>query len=304
MGDIMILTDKYMTEGEVEPAATPKEKAKVLLRQQGLKVMTGYTPDAARCFKNANAWTTTPKPGYIVYFYDKPSGEDNKRICHVGIVEEVDASAKTFGTIEGNTSSTYWTANGGCVARHTYSYASVGGSNRVNGFGIPDYGSAGVTAERLIRIAQYYVGYEEKKSDSQLDDFHANRGNNNYQKFERDVTGCSGDPWCQYFIDAIAMYACGGRTVSSGSSGGPSTTEGEYRFTVSSVRNGSKGADTNLLQRLLDQAGFKGADGNRLTIDGECGVNTVYAIRQYQSEAGLDVDGDCGPKTWAMILGK
>ena len=72
-------------------------------------------------------------------------------------------------------------------------------------------------------------------------------------------------------------------------------------FTVNNVRNGSKGADTNLLQRLLDQAGFKGSDGNRLTIDGDCGPNTVYAIKQYQAKMGLEVDGDCGPKTWKAI---
>ena len=74
-------------------------------------------------------------------------------------------------------------------------------------------------------------------------------------------------------------------------------------FTVSNVRNGSKGACVNLLQRLLDQAGILGADGNRLTIDGDAGKNTVYAIKVYQSKVGLEADGDCGPKTWGKILG-
>lgn len=57
-------------------------------------------------------------------------------------------------------------------------------------------------------MADYYLGYEEKRSDANLDSFHANAGSNNYQKFERDVIGCSGDQWCQYYVDAIAIYTC------------------------------------------------------------------------------------------------
>lgn len=291
---------KMIEEHLTEDAMTPKERTKIFMREQSQKNLTGYTPTGSGCFKNAGAWTTVPKPGYVVYFWGKPSGESNKRVCHTGIVEKVDTKNKTFGTIEGNTSSSSWTTNGGCVARHTYSYASVGGQNRVHGFGIPDFEGAGITAEEYVRMAQSYVGYEEKKSNSQLDDFHANRGSNNYQKFQRDVVGYTGDQWCHYFVCAMALYCAGGDTGKSATSGG---SGGGYMFTVSNVRNGSKGANVNLLQRLLDQAGFKGADGNRLVIDGDCGPNTVYAIKQYQAKMGLDVDGDCGPKTWGKILG-
>lgn len=73
-------------------------------------------------------------------------------------------------------------------------------------------------------------------------------------------------------------------------------------FEVGNVQNGSKGNDVKLLQRLLKSNGCKGADGKALTIDGDCGENTVYAINTYQKKKGLTVDGCAGPKTWKSIL--
>lgn len=75
-----------------------------------------------------------------------------------------------------------------------------------------------------------------------------------------------------------------------------------YMFSVGNVQNGSKGNDVKLLQRLLKSNGFKGKDGKNLTIDGECGTNTVYAIKTYQTKKGLSVDGCAGPATWKSIL--
>lgn len=290
--------EKYVGKGE--QMATPLERAKIFLRQTSLKSMTGYTPTGASGYKNANAWTTVPKKGYVVYFWGKPSGESNKRICHVGIVESVNTSAKTFGTIEGNTSSSQFTTNGGCVARHTYSYASVGGSNRVNGFGIPDFDGAGITADAFVAMAQSYIGYEEKKSNAYLDDFHKNAGRNNYQKFQRDVVGYTGDQWCQYFVDAMAFYAAGGDT---GKSGGSGSTTGGYMFNPSTVRRGSQGASVRLIQTLLKGLGYANVDGSALKIDGDAGSNTINAITQYQKSHSLTVDGIAGTKTWASLIG-
>lgn len=80
------------------------------------------------------------------------------------------------------------------------------------------------------------------------------------------------------------------------------TTGGKYMFSVGNVQNGSKGNDVKLLQRLLKSNGFKGADGKNLTIDGDCGVNTVFAIKAYQRKRGLSADGIAGPATWKSIL--
>ena len=80
------------------------------------------------------------------------------------------------------------------------------------------------------------------------------------------------------------------------------TTGGKYMFSVGSVKSGTKGNDVKLLQRLLKSNGFRGADGKLLTLDGDCGANTVYAIKAYQVKKGLSADGIAGPATWKKIL--
>lgn len=80
------------------------------------------------------------------------------------------------------------------------------------------------------------------------------------------------------------------------------TTGGKYMFEVSTIQNGSKGNDVKLLQRLLKSNGCKGADKKVLTIDGDCGKNTVYAIKKYQKKNGLTADGIAGNVTWKSIL--
>ena len=182
----------------------PISRAKTLLRQPQNGVMTGYTPTGKSYFVSANAWYNTPKKGDIIYFYSTTKG----RVGHVGIVEKVNTEKKLVYTIEGNTSSDEYAENGGCVARHTYSYASLGGKNRVNGFGRPNFSASGVTADNLVSTAISYLGYLEKRSNSALDSKTANAGSNNYQKFQRDVGAGNGDQWCQYFVDAMALYTC------------------------------------------------------------------------------------------------
>jgi hypothetical protein len=73
------------------------------------------------------------------------------------------------------------------------------------------------TPERVIEVALSYVGYLEKKSNSQLDDFKANAGNGNYTKFARDLDAIpnfyngrkNGFPWCDVAVDAWFVYAYG-----------------------------------------------------------------------------------------------
>lgn len=144
-------------------------------------------------FTKAKAFYTTPKAGDIVFFYT--SG----KIGHTGIVSSVDSKNKKFNTIEGNTSSTEFTRNGGCVYTHSYSYANVGGTNRVNGFGRPKYGSDTCTATQLINTAKGEIGYLEKKSNSQLDNKTANAGYNNYTKYG-EWCGDNGEYWCAQFV--------------------------------------------------------------------------------------------------------
>ena len=197
--------DQYaQDEKEVVKLASPLSRAKTLLRQPQGDTMTGYTPDGKSYFVSAKAWYTTPKKGDVIYFYSSAKG----RVGHTGIVEKVDTSSKIVYTIEGNTSSTAYAENGGCVARHSYSYKSIGGTNRVNGFGRPNFSGAQVSADQFVATAITQLGYMEKRTNSQLDSKTANVGSNNYQKFQRDVGAGNGDQWCQYFVDAVALYTC------------------------------------------------------------------------------------------------
>lgn len=67
---------------------------------------------------------------------------------------------------------------------------------------------------------------------------------------------------------------------------------------IPTLKRGSKGETVKALQRLLKSMGYYSMD-----IDGSAGEGTVRAIRAYQSAKGLGVDGSCGPKTWAKLLG-
>ena len=184
-------------------------KAKIMLYQPLNDVMTGYTPDGKQCFVDAGAWYKTPKKGDIIYYYSSAKG----RVGHVGIVEDVNESIKIVYTIEGNTSFNAYAENGGCVARHTYEYNHIGGTYRINGFGRPNFEAVGVTADDFVNTAVSQLGYLEKKSNKDLDNKIANAGSNNYQKFQRDVGAGNGDQWCQYFVDAIALYTCQGKSI-------------------------------------------------------------------------------------------
>ena len=83
----------------------------------------------------------------------------------------------------------------------------------------------------------------------------------------------------------------------------PEIKKGSYSFEVSTVENGTTGADTLLCQKLLLADGFKGKDGKVLELDGECGTNTAYAITAFQKDKGIEADGICGQKTWKALLG-
>ena len=71
---------------------------------------------------------------------------------------------------------------------------------------------------------------------------------------------------------------------------------------LSVLRKGNKGEEVKTLQRLLKSLTFNGKDGRVLTIDGDFGTNTEYALRGYQKANDLEVDGICGKNSWNSIL--
>lgn len=79
-------------------------------------------------------------------------------------------------------------------------------------------------------------------------------------------------------------------------------TGGGYMFEPFTVNKGSRGASTKLLQTLLIGSGYKGLDEKALALDGIAGENTMYALKKYQADHGLAVDGICGPATWKSLI--
>lgn len=59
--------------------------------------------------------------------------------------------------------------------------------------------------------------------------------------------------------------------------------------------------DVVKVQRRLNELGYVGKDGKPLEVDGNFGTNTDYAVRRYQSNNGLKVDGSVDPITWKSL---
>lgn len=66
------------------------------------------------------------------------------------------------------------------------------------------------------------------------------------------------------------------------------------------LRSGNRGEPVKALQALLTGYGISvGTSG----LDGSFGPATYRALKQYQTQNGLNPDGVCGPKTWGKLLG-
>lgn len=66
----------------------------------------------------------------------------------------------------------------------------------------------------VIETAKRWIGYLEKQSNRDLDDFTANAGNNNYTCFARDYQVHTGyklqaQPWCAMFVSEVMVQAFG-----------------------------------------------------------------------------------------------
>jgi lysozyme len=64
---------------------------------------------------------------------------------------------------------------------------------------------------------------------------------------------------------------------------------------MSTLSNGSKGAEVRILQRDLCVLGYP------VTIDGDFGDNTAAAAGRFQTDQGLVADSIVGPVTWAVL---
>ena len=85
----------------------------------------------------------------------------------------------------------------------------------------------------------------------------------------------------------------------------PVTTKTEVcTVEVKVLRKGAEGDNVKAMQLLLIGYGYKMQNnGKTYGADGSFGTATYNAVRAFQKDNGLDVDGICGPKTWKKLLG-
>jgi peptidoglycan hydrolase-like protein with peptidoglycan-binding domain len=80
----------------------------------------------------------------------------------------------------------------------------------------------------------------------------------------------------------------------------PTTNTEVCEVEIKVLKKGAKGNEVRAMQTLLIGYGFScGSSG----ADGSFGPATDKAVRAYQAARGIGVDGSCGPKTWAKLLG-
>lgn len=66
------------------------------------------------------------------------------------------------------------------------------------------------------------------------------------------------------------------------------------------LKKGAKGDEVKALQALLIGYGYSCGDSG---VDGSFGGATDRAVRAFQKDRGLEVDGSVGPATWTNLLG-
>lgn len=78
----------------------------------------------------------------------------------------------------------------------------------------------------------------------------------------------------------------------------PTPPDKQPATTLPTLRKGMKGEYVTLLQTKLVSKGYNvGSYG----IDGDFGSGTLKAVKEFQKDHGLDVDGVVGKKTWAAL---
>ena len=306
-----------------------------------VSIKCGYTaiiptecscPQMIELFKDLGEWVESdsykPSAGDIILYDwdDSGSGDNTGTPDHIGIVEKV--SGNTITIIEGN--------KGDAVARRTIQVNGV----TIRGYGVPKYDGSGAssgssgsssssngsgnTASYKVKIntpsgvnvrsgagTKYGIltaipngttvtisktsgdwgctSYGGKKGWICLDytkKVTSSSSSSSSSKFNKSA-------WVRELQEECNAQGFSNQTVDGKE--GPNTLAG-----CPLVKEGASGGITKLIQEYLIAHGYScGSAG----ADGKFGSGTAVAVRAYQKDHGLSVDGDVGPKTWASFLG-
>lgn len=75
------------------------------------------------------------------------------------------------------------------------------------------------------------------------------------------------------------------------------------------LKIGSTGPDVVVLQSFLRSMYFVGKDGKRISVDGEYGANTGYAVYNFKRFCQfcgkkVTLNTNCDSATWALLMGE
>ena len=233
-------------------------------------------------FKTLGTWheneNMRPQPGDIVYYDWQDSGSgDNKGVSdHVGIVESV--STTSFVVIEGNYSN--------AVKRRTM---SING-RYIRGFARPAYGGASAPEVKPTVTAPSVATGIDKTPDT-IKEVQAYL--NEYYGWNLREDNIFGTATKNALVKEVQEII--GTTVD-----GYFQTKSKAAWGNRLVQNGSSGNLTRLVQMMLICRGYSVGECGA---DGECGNDTVAAIKKYQKANGLAVDGQCGKNTATKLFG-
>ena len=97
-----------------------------------------------------------------------------------------------------------------------------------------------------------------------------------------------------------------GAKVSSTSATTPTTASliGNCTVQLHTFLIGARDPQIKAIQRILNDLGYKGKDGNALAVDGHLGDNTAFAITAFQKAEGMTGInfGTVAGKTWGLLL--
>ena len=106
--------------------------------------------------------------------------------------------------------------------------------------------------------------------------------------------------WKYWGLEKGVEYAFvpGGGTAAPAPAAPEPDTGKQEASKLQTIRKGNKGALVTKMQQMLDKLGYSlGICG----VDGDFGVATEKAVREFQRDHQLTQDGICGPKTWAAL---
>ncbi|MEO6861305.1 MAG: peptidoglycan-binding domain-containing protein [Microcoleus sp.] len=107
-----------------------------------------------------------------------------------------------------------------------------------------------------------------------------------------------------YLLAVLGLLVLSGANAANYYSGGevcPTNDchEPEVRFHKRILKYGSRGEDVRKLQKLLNA---RGLCPEPIALDGVFGPTTLHAVKKFQRQADIPVDGIVGGKTWDRLF--